>query len=109
MKVLFSYLIEWIGSVRESLQRSLAEEIRSVVKEEGDVTFSALEKMPLTKSAIYEALRIEPPVPFRFETKRPRRPGGQDADLDASGSFSRLQEFFLGFSCLDLVRFGYWL
>ncbi|KAI3774759.1 hypothetical protein L1987_49321 [Smallanthus sonchifolius] len=70
MKVLFPSLIKWIGSGGESLHRRLAEEIRSVVKEEGDVTFSALEKMPLTKSAVYEALRIDPPVPFQYATAR---------------------------------------
>ncbi|KAD6795268.1 hypothetical protein R6Q59_020844 [Mikania micrantha] len=70
MKVLFPSLIKWIGSGGESLHRRLAAEIRSVVKEEGDVTFSALEKMTLTKSAVYEALRIDPPVPFQYATAR---------------------------------------
>ncbi|KVH93265.1 allene oxide synthase 3-like [Cynara cardunculus var. scolymus] len=66
MKVLFPSLIKWIASGGESLHNRLAEEIRTVVKEEGDITFSALEKMPLTKSVVYEALRIDPPVPFQY-------------------------------------------
>jgi len=70
MKVLFPSLIKWIGSAGEGLHRRLAEEIRSVINEEGDVTFSALEKMPLTKSAVYETLRIDPPVPFQYATAR---------------------------------------
>ncbi|XP_024966071.1 allene oxide synthase-like [Cynara cardunculus var. scolymus] len=70
MKVLFPALIKWIGSARESLHRQLAEEIRTVVKEEGGVTFSALEKMPLTKSVVYEVLRIEPPVPYQYATAK---------------------------------------
>ncbi|KAM0012893.1 putative cytochrome P450 [Helianthus debilis subsp. tardiflorus] len=70
MKVLFPSLIKWISTGGVTLHRRLAEEIRSVVKTEGDVTFSALEKMPLTKSAVYEALRIEPPVPFQYATAR---------------------------------------
>nr|GEY60869.1 allene oxide synthase 3-like [Tanacetum cinerariifolium] len=70
MKVLFPSLIKWVGSGGESLHKCLAEEIQSVVKEEGDVTFSALEKMTLVKSAVYEALRIEPPVPFQYAKAR---------------------------------------
>ncbi|CAH1425954.1 unnamed protein product [Lactuca virosa] len=70
MKVLFPTLIKWIGSGGESLHRRLAEEIRAVVKEEGDITFSALEKMPLTKSAVYETLRIDPPVQFQYAKAR---------------------------------------
>ncbi|KAL4588778.1 hypothetical protein LXL04_001673 [Taraxacum kok-saghyz] len=70
MKVLFPTVIKLIGSGGESLHRRLAEEIRAVVKEEGDVSFSALEKMPLTKSAVYEVLRIDPPVPFQYAKAR---------------------------------------
>ncbi|XP_071691775.1 allene oxide synthase 3-like [Rutidosis leptorrhynchoides] len=70
MKILFPSLIKWISSGGKSLHDRLAEEIRTVVKEEGDVTFSALEKMTLTKSAVYEALRIDPPVPFQYATAR---------------------------------------
>ncbi|KAI9396551.1 hypothetical protein POPTR_004G148600v4 [Populus trichocarpa] len=50
----------------EKLHRQLANEIRTVVKEEGGVTFQALEKMTLTKSVVFEALRIEPGVPFQY-------------------------------------------
>ncbi|KAI3525383.1 hypothetical protein L1887_04142 [Cichorium endivia] len=70
MKVLFPTVIKWIASGGESLHRRLAEEIRAVVKEEGDITFSALEKIPLTKSAVYEVLRIDPPVPFQYAKAR---------------------------------------
>ncbi|KAJ7001172.1 allene oxide synthase 3-like [Populus alba x Populus x berolinensis] len=50
----------------EKLHSQLANEIRTVVKEEGGVTFQALEKMTLTKSVVFEALRIEPGVPFQY-------------------------------------------
>lgn len=67
MKILFPALMKWVGLAGKDLHRRLAEEIRSVVKEEGGkVTLSALEKMSLTKSVAYEALRIEPPVPFQY-------------------------------------------
>ncbi|KAB1207210.1 Allene oxide synthase [Morella rubra] len=58
--------IKWVGLAGEKLHRELAHEIRTVVKDEGGVTFSALDKMSLTKSAVYEALRMEPPVAFQY-------------------------------------------
>ncbi|PON76931.1 Allene oxide synthase [Parasponia andersonii] len=66
MKAWFPALIKWVGSGGESLHRQLADEIRTVVEEEGGVSFAALEKMSLTKSVVYEALRIDPPVPFQY-------------------------------------------
>ncbi|XP_062023062.1 allene oxide synthase 1, chloroplastic-like [Rosa rugosa] len=67
MKLLFPALIKWVGSAGEDLHRQLRNEIRAFVKEnDGNVTFSALDKMTLTKSVVYEALRIEPPVPFQY-------------------------------------------
>ncbi|KAL3538923.1 hypothetical protein ACH5RR_002289 [Cinchona calisaya] len=67
MKILFPALIKWVGAAGEDLHRRLADEIRTVVKEEGGViTLSGLNKMSLTKSVVYEALRIEPPVPFQY-------------------------------------------
>ncbi|KAF3435645.1 hypothetical protein FNV43_RR22736 [Rhamnella rubrinervis] len=66
MKVLFPSLIKWVGQAGEVLHRQLADEIRTVVKDEGGVTLASLEKMSLTKSVVYEALRIEPPVPFQY-------------------------------------------
>ncbi|CAK9150840.1 unnamed protein product [Ilex paraguariensis] len=66
MKTLFPALIKWVGTAGESLHRRLSNEIRTVVKEEGGVTLSAMNKMTLTKSVVYEALRIEPPVPYQY-------------------------------------------
>lgn len=70
MKVFFPSLIKWVGAAGEGLHRRLAEEIRGAVKEEGGVTLSALNKMRLTKSVVYETLRIEPPVPFQVGRAR---------------------------------------
>ena len=66
MKAWFPALIKWVGLAGKKLHRRLADEIRTVVKSEGEVTYSALDKMALTKSVVYEALRIEPPVPFQY-------------------------------------------
>lgn len=64
--MLFPGLLKYVGTAGEGLHRRLANEIRTVVKEEGGVTLAALNKMSLTKSVAWEALRIEPPVPFQF-------------------------------------------
>ncbi|KAK9901969.1 hypothetical protein M0R45_001839 [Rubus argutus] len=67
MKVLFPALLKWVGIAGQTLHRQLRNEIRTVVNEAGGkVTLSTLEKMTLTKSVVYEALRIEPPVPFQY-------------------------------------------
>ncbi|KAB5541388.1 hypothetical protein DKX38_014362 [Salix brachista] len=70
MKVWFPTLIKWVGKAGEKLHGQLANEIRTVVREEGGVTFQALDKMILTKSVVFEALRIEPPVPFQYGKAR---------------------------------------
>ncbi|KAH7567333.1 hypothetical protein ACOSP7_010833 [Xanthoceras sorbifolium] len=67
MKFLFPNLIKWIGRAGVRLHTQLAEEIRSAVRSNGGkVTMAAMEQMPLTKSAVFEAFRIEPPVPFQY-------------------------------------------
>ncbi|CAK9161111.1 unnamed protein product [Ilex paraguariensis] len=65
MKALFSGLIKWVRKAGESLHQQLSDEIRTVVKEEGGVTLSALETMTLTKSVVCEVLRIELVVQFQ--------------------------------------------
>ncbi|KAF6166535.1 hypothetical protein GIB67_005397 [Kingdonia uniflora] len=67
MKIFFPTLMKWIGRSGGSVQRKLAEEIRSVVRSNGGkVTMMGLEQMALTKSVVYEALRMDPPVPLQY-------------------------------------------
>ncbi|CAK9315841.1 unnamed protein product [Citrullus colocynthis] len=66
MKVLLPIILNWVGSAGEVLHLKLAGEIRAAVKEDGGLTFSALEKMSLLKSVVYEVLRIDPPVPYQY-------------------------------------------
>lgn len=66
MQRLFPSLIKWVAFAGESLHRQLADEIRTIVKAEGGVSLSSINKMELTKSVAYEVLRIEPPVPFQY-------------------------------------------
>ncbi|XP_042493032.1 allene oxide synthase-like [Macadamia integrifolia] len=67
MKTLFPSLFKWVGLAGEKLHQQLVREIRKVVKLEGGVvTLSAIEKMELTKSVVFEVLRIDPPVQFQY-------------------------------------------
>lgn len=67
MKILFPNIFKQIGKAGDKLHRLLAEEIRSAVRSNGGkITMAALEQMPLMKSTVYEALRLEPPVPFQY-------------------------------------------
>ncbi|NP_001304496.1 9-divinyl ether synthase-like [Glycine max] len=66
----FPILIKWLGLAGEGLHKQLAEEIRTVVKDEGGVSLRALDQMTLTKSVVYEVLRIEPAVPFQYAKAR---------------------------------------
>ncbi|XP_021738527.1 allene oxide synthase 2-like isoform X2 [Chenopodium quinoa] len=62
----FPLFIKWVASGGETLHRELAKEIRAAVRCEGGVTLNAINKMTLTKSVVYEALRIEPPVLYQY-------------------------------------------
>ncbi|KMZ61451.1 Allene oxide synthase [Zostera marina] len=67
IKIFFPGIMKCLAEADRSLHSRLASEIRSAVKEEGgEVTLAAIEKMELTKSVVYEALRINPPVKFQY-------------------------------------------
>ncbi|KAK9136435.1 hypothetical protein Syun_015765 [Stephania yunnanensis] len=66
-KVFFPTLFKWLGRSGSNLHSKLAAEIRGAVKSNGgSVTMAAMEQMPLMKSAVYEAFRVEPPVPLQY-------------------------------------------
>ncbi|KAL7261837.1 hypothetical protein ACSBR1_000268 [Camellia fascicularis] len=62
----FSVLIKWVGLAGKEVHKQLANEIKSIVNSTNGVTFAALNKMALSSSVVYEALRIEPPFPFQY-------------------------------------------
>ncbi|XP_048444464.1 allene oxide synthase 1, chloroplastic [Pyrus x bretschneideri] len=67
MKIFFPNMIKWIGRAGVGLHTRLADEIRTVVRSNGGkITMGAMEQMPLMKSVVYEAFRIEPPVPLQY-------------------------------------------
>ncbi|URD72202.1 Allene oxide synthase [Musa troglodytarum] len=67
MKVLLPGILGWLAKAEESLHAQLAKEIRAAVAGEGGkVTLNAVEKMELTRSVVYEALRMDPPVKYQY-------------------------------------------
>lgn len=67
MKVFFPNMLKSIAKAGVEIHTLLANEIRSEVKSAGGkITMSAMEKMPLMKSSVYEALRIDPPVASQY-------------------------------------------
>ncbi|RRT49568.1 hypothetical protein B296_00040337 [Ensete ventricosum] len=67
MKVLLPGILGWLAKADESLHARLAKEIRAAVAGEGGkVTLNAVEKMELTRSVVYEALRMDPPVKYQY-------------------------------------------
>jgi hydroperoxide dehydratase len=67
MKILFPSLVKWLGRAGGRAHGRLATEVRDAVRAHGgEVTMKALAEMPLVKSAVYEALRIEPPVAMQY-------------------------------------------
>ncbi|XP_064996781.1 allene oxide synthase 2-like [Musa acuminata AAA Group] len=67
MKVLLPGILGWLAKAEESLHARLAKEIRAAVAGEGGkVTLNAVEKMELTRSVVYEALRMDPPVKYQY-------------------------------------------
>ncbi|KAK9108749.1 hypothetical protein Sjap_016809 [Stephania japonica] len=70
-KLFFPTLFKCLGRSGANLHSKLAGEIRGAVRSNGGrVTMAAMEQMPLMKSAVYEALRIEPPVPLQYGRAR---------------------------------------
>ncbi|KAG8377703.1 hypothetical protein BUALT_Bualt08G0060400 [Buddleja alternifolia] len=67
MKIFFPNMLKWVGRAGAKVHADLALEIRSAIKSSGgNITMAAMEKMPLMKSVVYEALRVEPPVSSQY-------------------------------------------
>lgn len=67
MKIFFPNMLKSIAKAGVEIHTRLANEIRSEVKSAGGkITMSAMEKMPLMKSVVYEALRVDPPVASQY-------------------------------------------
>ena len=67
VRVLFPDILLYLSEAGSDLHARLASEVRSAVSPAGGgLSMAALEKMPLTKSVVYEALRMNPPVKYQY-------------------------------------------
>ncbi|KAG8074117.1 hypothetical protein GUJ93_ZPchr0006g45735 [Zizania palustris] len=91
-KRLLPGILSRLARADKKLHEKLAREIRKAVADAGGkVTLAALEKMELTKSVVWETLRVDPPVKFQY--------GRAKADLqieshDASYSIKKGEMLF---------------
>ncbi|OAY84615.1 Allene oxide synthase 1, chloroplastic [Ananas comosus] len=126
-KILLPGLVKWIGRAGARLHGRLAEEVRAAARSSssssggdgGGVGFRALEEsMPLTKSVVYEALRIEPPVALQYgRAKRDMVVESHDYGYEPMATkdravFERAEEFvperFVGEAGRRLLRHVLW-
>ncbi|MQL86991.1 hypothetical protein Taro_019527 [Colocasia esculenta] len=67
LKVLLPGILQFLAKDSGKLHARLAEEVRLAVRTEGgELSFTALEKMELVKSVVYEAFRMDPPVKYQY-------------------------------------------
>ncbi|KAM0880738.1 hypothetical protein ACQ4PT_033375 [Festuca glaucescens] len=67
LKVLLPGILARLAGAGEKFHQKLATEIRATVADAGGkVMMAALEKMELTKSTVWEALRLDPPVKYQY-------------------------------------------
>jgi hydroperoxide dehydratase len=63
--IFMPHLVKWLARGGPELHTRLAGEVRAVAPD-GVITLAAVEKMPLVKSVVWEALRMNPPVEFQY-------------------------------------------
>ncbi|KAJ8543960.1 hypothetical protein K7X08_025578 [Anisodus acutangulus] len=70
MKIIFPNMMKSIAKAGSDLHTRLRNEIRTAVNSAGNggwkITMEKMEKMPLMKSVVYEALRIDPPIASQY-------------------------------------------
>ncbi|TVU33088.1 hypothetical protein EJB05_24873, partial [Eragrostis curvula] len=73
-RIFLPHLVKWLARAGPRLHARLADEVRAVFpagSTTGEaVTLAAVEKMPLVKSVVWEALRMNPPVEFQYGRAR---------------------------------------
>lgn len=67
LNILLPWIVSYVGREEEEVKAAMAKEAREAVEAEGGkLTARAIMKMPLVRSAVYEVLRMEPPVPYQY-------------------------------------------
>jgi hydroperoxide dehydratase len=71
-KFFLPHLLKWLVRGGPELHARLAGEVRAVIPADTAkaITLAAVEKMPLVKSVVWEALRMNPPVGFQYGRAR---------------------------------------
>ncbi|CAM0946107.1 unnamed protein product [Alopecurus aequalis] len=69
-KIFLPHLVKWLARAGPALHAKLAEEVRTAVPDDSEITVSSVDKMPLVKSVVWEALRMNPPVEFQYGRAR---------------------------------------
>ncbi|EAZ22255.1 hypothetical protein OsJ_05910 [Oryza sativa Japonica Group] len=71
-KIFLPHIVKWLARAGPELHAKLASEVRAAAPAGGgEITISAVEKeMPLVKSVVWEALRMNPPVEFQYGRAR---------------------------------------
>ncbi|ERN05484.1 fatty acid hydroperoxide lyase, chloroplastic [Amborella trichopoda] len=90
-------LISYIGK-DPGLQERLCSEVRDVMNAHEGMSFNAVSEMELLSSTVYEALRMNPPVPFQYGRAR------RDFNLKSHDCAYRVQagELLCGFQPLAM-------
>uniref|UniRef100_A0A0E0CI08 hydroperoxide dehydratase n=1 Tax=Oryza meridionalis TaxID=40149 RepID=A0A0E0CI08_9ORYZ len=71
-KIFLPHIVKWLARAGPELHAKLASEVRAAAPAAGgEITISAVDKeMPLVKSVVWEALRMNPPVEFQYGRAR---------------------------------------
>ncbi|KAL5207907.1 hypothetical protein ABZP36_032342 [Zizania latifolia] len=69
-KIFLPHLVKWLARAGPELHARLADEVRAAVPSGGEITLTAVDRMPLVKSVVWEALRMNPPVEFQYGRAR---------------------------------------
>ncbi|KAG8044451.1 hypothetical protein GUJ93_ZPchr0121g63 [Zizania palustris] len=69
-KIFLPHLVKWLARAGPELHARLADEVRAAVPAGGEITLTAVDRMPLVKSVVWEALRMNPPVEFQYGRAR---------------------------------------
>uniref|UniRef100_A0A0E0JXD2 hydroperoxide dehydratase n=1 Tax=Oryza punctata TaxID=4537 RepID=A0A0E0JXD2_ORYPU len=67
-KIFLPHIVKWLARAGPELHAKLATQVRTTVPTGDDegITLTAVERMPLVKSVVWEALRMNPPVEFQY-------------------------------------------
>eukprot|EP00250_Pteridium_aquilinum_P019557 c24478_g1_i1 orf=3-1238(-) len=67
LNILLPWIVSYVGMESEEVKAEMAREVREAVKAQGGLmNAGAMRRMPLVRSAVFEVLRMAPPVPYQY-------------------------------------------